>query len=441
MMELDEFRGKRRMTTTGLSAITNFRRRLAARLAIAGVIWAVFAGGAAYVIETESLDAALVDQAQLEAALLDAQLMDASGTGGVEPLLNDLIRDRAASNHDHFVLAELYDADRTALGEAVLPAFAFVEEHFDRSSHQFPEDGDAWYRKRLIDGDPYLQVMVPLAHQAGGPPRGWFEGIYRISANAIETMRAGILMITGVVMIAVAGTAAVLYPLMSGLQAHAVGKAKDLLRANLETLKLLGNAIAKRDSDTNTHNYRVTLYAVAIAEALELDNGFIQGLIKGSFLHDVGKIAIPDAILLKPGRLDADEFAIMRTHVTHGLDIIKPSAWLDDAAAVVGGHHEKVDGSGYPLGIYGERIPLEARIFAVADVFDALTSKRPYKEAMSIEKALAIMEDGRDAHFDGKVLDVGIKVLPPMCETFRTLPDDEVEAIADHTMAATFPLS
>lgn len=169
---------------------------------------------------------------------------------------------------------------------------------------------------------------------------------------------------------------------------------------------MLGSAIAKRDSDTNIHNFRVTLYSVRLGEKLHLSQSAMQGLIKGAFLHDVGKIAIPDAILLKPGKLTVEEFTIMKTHVSHGGDIIRSYDWLKDADEVVRCHHEKFDGSGYPQGLVGEEIPLNARIFAVADVFDALTSRRPYKEPFSVAASIAIIEEARGSHFDPVVADL-----------------------------------
>jgi HD-GYP domain-containing protein (c-di-GMP phosphodiesterase class II) len=132
----------------------------------------------------------------------------------------------------------------------------------------------------------------------------------------------------------------------------------------------------------------------------------MQSLIAGSFLHDVGKIGIPDAILLKPGKLDEAEFKIMRTHVAQGEEIVTGMGWLDGANAIVAAHHEKWNGSGYPRGLQGEEIPLAARIFAVADVFDALCSKRPYKQPLSLEAAMAILEKDTGSHFDPAVMAV-----------------------------------
>jgi len=180
---------------------------------------------------------------------------------------------------------------------------------------------------------------------------------------------------------------------------------EELIRSNFNTLIAFGNAVEKRDTDTDEHNYRVAYYALGIARSLDLPKEFCQMLIKGSILHDVGKIGISDTILLKPGKLTADEFYIMQKHVEIGLEMTSDIAWLKEAQKVIHYHHEKYDGSGYPSGLKGKHIPLEARIFALVDVFDALTSKRPYKEAFSLEKALEIIVSEKEKHFDPSVVD------------------------------------
>jgi HD-GYP domain-containing protein (c-di-GMP phosphodiesterase class II) len=429
------------MGRDNLDVIVHFRRRLATRLALAAVLLAVLAGGLAFAFETEALDDALVRRAGHEAETLNERAQNREGS--LEDLLHAVITERSSTGDDFFVLAELYDAGQQPRGEALLPDYAFVENSFDKASHQFPNTGETWYRKTLVDGTLFLQVVVPLwlgGPERGDAPSGWFEGIYRISPATMAGIRETTLGVTALAVLSVLVTALCLYPLTAGLQRHVVDKARGLLEANLDTLKVLGNAIAKRDSDTNTHNYRVTLYAAAIARAMDREDGEIRALIKGSFLHDVGKIAIPDAILLKPGKLDDGEFTTMKTHVVHGLDIIAQNAWLAEAAEVVGGHHEKVDGTGYPRGLRGPDIPLAARIFAVADVFDALSSDRPYKTAMPMGKVLDILEDGRDRHFDGSVLDAALRVLPKARSLLEGLSDREVEARADRLVARYFPI-
>jgi HD-GYP domain-containing protein (c-di-GMP phosphodiesterase class II) len=181
---------------------------------------------------------------------------------------------------------------------------------------------------------------------------------------------------------------------------------KSLREANVGVLEVLGSAIAKRDHGTSEHNYRVTLYTLNIAEDIGHPKVQMRSLIKGSFLHDVGKIGISDNILLKEGKLTDDEFSIMKCHVQHGSDIISGYPWLSDCVDVVRHHHEKFDGSGYILGLKGKDIPINARIFTVADVFDALTSARPYKAAFSYDEAIGIMEKDRGSHFDPEILDV-----------------------------------
>jgi len=179
-----------------------------------------------------------------------------------------------------------------------------------------------------------------------------------------------------------------------------------VLDSHIAMMEALGRAIAKRDSDTGAHNYRVAWIAAGIAEHMGIEGHAMQALIAGSFLHDVGKIGIPDAILLKPGKLDDAEMTVMRTHVNQGKDIVLGAGWLDGAQDVVAAHHEKWNGSGYPEKLSGDSIPLPARIFAVADVFDALCSKRPYKDPMSFEASMAILEKDTGSHFDPAVMAV-----------------------------------
>lgn len=180
---------------------------------------------------------------------------------------------------------------------------------------------------------------------------------------------------------------------------------KTLREANIGVLEVLGSAVAKRDHDTSDHNYRVTLYTLRIAEAIGHAEEHMRGLIKGSFLHDVGKIGISDTILQKKGALTEHEYNIMKHHVRHGSDIVGSYPWLGDCVDVVLHHHEKYDGTGYMSGLKAKDIPVNARIFAAADVFDALTSARPYKPAFSYDDAIEVMKKGRGTHFDPEIFD------------------------------------
>jgi HD-GYP domain-containing protein (c-di-GMP phosphodiesterase class II) len=160
----------------------------------------------------------------------------------------------------------------------------------------------------------------------------------------------------------------------------------------------------------------------------------------GSFLHDVGKIGIADAILLKPGRLDDTEMATMRTHVALGESIVRGIGWLDGASAVVAGHHEKWDGSGYPRQLAGENIPLSARIFAVADVFDALCSKRPYKEPMGFEQAMDILRRDTGTHFDPGVMRAFEPIARNLHAQLAPTSEDEARQLMEERVHAHFGL-
>jgi HD-GYP domain-containing protein (c-di-GMP phosphodiesterase class II) len=173
----------------------------------------------------------------------------------------------------------------------------------------------------------------------------------------------------------------------------------------------------------------VTIYSVRIAEARGLTTRTIQTLIKGAFLHDVGKIGIEDNILLKPGKLDENEFKIMQKHVDYGEEIVERSEWLKDALEVVGYHHEKINGKGYPRKLSGEEIPITARIFAIVDVFDALTSKRPYKEPFSFDDSILILEEGRGTHFDPLLIDAFKKIAKPLYDSFANKDEAAVKEL------------
>ncbi len=213
---------------------------------------------------------------------------------------------------------------------------------------------------------------------------------------------------------------------------------KALRQANIGVLEVLGNAVAKRDHGTIAHNYRVTLYAYSLGQAAGHSEEDMRRLIKGAFLHDVGKIGISDTILLKEGSLTENEFQIMKGHVRHGSDIISGYPWLSDCLDVVFHHHEKFDGTGYIAGLKGEEIPINARIFAVADVFDALTSVRPYKPALSYEETVEIMKRGRGSHFDPEVIDGLLLIGESLYHEIRHADEDRLRSILKAHISTLF---
>ncbi|MDP3427234.1 MAG: response regulator [Humidesulfovibrio sp.] len=186
------------------------------------------------------------------------------------------------------------------------------------------------------------------------------------------------------------------------------------VRAHMETIRKLSSAAEYKDEDTASHILRMSRYCAVIAEQAGLDADAVDLILYSSPMHDIGKMGIPDAILLKPGKLNEEEWQIMRLHTIMGKDILDDSTsrYLEIGAVIAATHHEKWDGSGYPRGLAGVDIPLFGRICAVADVFDALTTRRPYKEALSNAEANEIMTKGRGKHFDPALLDIFLSNFP-----------------------------
>ncbi len=172
------------------------------------------------------------------------------------------------------------------------------------------------------------------------------------------------------------------------------------------TLEALGDALDLKDAETEGHSRRVTAYTIALARAMGLKGEAIRVVSRGAFLHDIGKMAIPDAILLKPGKLDRQEQAMMREHCVRGYDILRKIPFLQDAAQIVYSHQERYDGTGYPRKLKGEEIVLGARIFAVADTLDAITSDRPYRKGGSFDDARKEIIRCSGTQFDPKVVEV-----------------------------------
>jgi putative nucleotidyltransferase with HDIG domain len=191
------------------------------------------------------------------------------------------------------------------------------------------------------------------------------------------------------------------------------------------TLKALVTALETRDLETHGHSERVVNFSLRLGRELGLDAEQMRSLEFGSLLHDIGKIGVPDAILRKPAKLTEEEWVRMREHPLHGQKILRGIEFLEGAAKVVAQHHEKWDGSGYPLGLRGAQIDLNARIFAVADAFDAITSDRVYRAGRSYDEALAELDAFAGRQFD-----------PRIVEAFRRVPREEWDAIRLRSLAA-----
>ena len=372
-----------------------------------------------------------------------AGVVAAGRSTGLTKAIEGFVGSRARPDRDHFIIARVYDRNRKPIAETKVPGIAFSIAGVERFADRFPEKGGRWTDTRILGNQVYIHVVIPVVEGTAGIV-GYIEGVFMLSRQTLFTVFSAVrqLILKTVVISICAGvaTAQLLYPIVKDQQRRLIEAALKLLNENILSLKLLGNAVAKRDSDTHVHNFRVTIYSVRIAEALSRSEEEIQNLIKGAFLHDVGKIGIPDAILLKQGALTDREFREMRRHVNYGTEIIEVSDWLKGAKDVVQFHHERFDGSGYPKGLKGKDIPINARIFAVADVFDALTSRRPYKEPWPLEEAQAMVKEGRGAHFDPDVLDAFNRISDGMFTDITGRDDDAVEVYLDDQIKTYFGL-
>jgi putative two-component system response regulator len=183
-----------------------------------------------------------------------------------------------------------------------------------------------------------------------------------------------------------------------------------LLNAYEATIESLSHALDLRDRETEGHSRRVTELTVRLAQALNLRDEEIMHLRRGALLHDVGKIGIPDSILHKPAPLTEEEWVIMRRHPQFAYEMLHPIEYLHPALDIPHSHHEKWDGTGYPRGLKGEEIPMVARLFALADVWDAVTSDRPYRAAWTEEEALTYIRDQSGKHFDPQVVELFFQV-------------------------------
>lgn len=210
---------------------------------------------------------------------------------------------------------------------------------------------------------------------------------------------------------------------------------REIQEAYIDTIHRLALAAEYKDEDTGNHIVRMSRYCALIAEKLGLPAGEVQNIRYAAPMHDVGKIGIPDNILLKPGKLTEEEFEIIKTHSTIGAKILANSKAeiLKVAERIALSHHEKWNGKGYPQGLSGDNIPLAGRIVGLADVFDAITSKRPYKDSYPVEMAIDIIKEERGAHFDPDVVDVFLENIDEVLKIKAEVYLEEGLSLTDFT--------
>jgi putative nucleotidyltransferase with HDIG domain len=268
------------------------------------------------------------------------------------------------------------------------PDLKLVHGSFSRSSLLLDENFTAYFAAPLISKGQVKGVLEVFKYNPYEPDTEWlsyFETLATQSAIAIES----------------------------------VNMFKNLQRSNSEltlaydaTIEGWSLALDLRDKETEGHSQRVTEMTLLLAEKIGMiDDVEKLNLKRGALLHDIGKMGIPDSILLKTGTLTLDEMRIMRQHPIYAYQMLSPIAYLKHAVEIPYCHHEKWDGSGYPRGLKGEEIPLSARLFTVVDVFDALSSDRPYRKAWSREEILRYIEEQAGKHFDPKIAKIFLEMI------------------------------
>lgn len=412
------------------------KRKAATRIAMVTLSMAALASPVAWYVSRENAEQEVVAFAQEEArrvllrqqALrLDGPQAHAQAEQAAQQLAGGL-----------FDIAEIYGPQGKKLAETMTALGEAIET--DLPKHGAPNYQTAFYERLAVGAAQHdiLRVFVPLRESETGPITGYFEGVRVLPKWQRDQIFSDALIVGLMVFLASLVCGAVMYPVVVRLASENEDKAREVLESHIAMMEALGRAIAKRDSDTGAHNYRVAWVSAILGEAMGLRGATMQSLILGSFLHDAGKIGIPDAILLKPGRLDEGEMDIMRTHVRQGEEIVTGAGWLDGARDVVAYHHEKWDGSGYPHTLAGEAIPLAARIFAIADVFDALSSRRPYKAPMPFTQVMGILQESSGTHFDPAVLAQFTDLAPMIRDCLEGLDESNVKALMEAMVVRHF---
>lgn len=381
----------------------SIHKRVILRLLIAWLALSVVIGAAVSYFEIRKAEALVLQLAIAESRTFAASnLYHFNRPGEAHEVA--LRRQAELLLKQQFILITLYDRDQHPILQVAAPGPNATEVLMQQHRHLLLPGRTAQHNATFFRQRPLMHILLPLK-QADDTLVGYFEGVYQVDPQTLARIRSDVLGALSLVVLVTLAAALALYPVIISLNRELIKFSADLLKGNINLMEVLGSAIAMRDADTGVHNYRVTIYAARLGEMIGLAPSPLRKLIAGAFLHDVGKIGISDAVLLKPGQLNEDELHVMHGHVALGVDILRKSEWLQNARDVVEFHHERYDGSGYLRGLKGEQIPLNARIFAIADVFDALVSKRPYKEPWPFNEALQLLERERGKHFDPALLD------------------------------------
>lgn len=329
--------------------------------------------------------------------------------------------------HTSFVAVRLFGKNDTLILEKSRPGGDKIIQRFVDKGIQFEHTGDRIGTWTYKDKKLYLYGVIPFFDLQDGKTIGHVEVIYHSSLRDITAMlkRLGyscLIGIGGVILCSM-----LMYPGLLLFHNRLIKNSSELNRANGFLLKHLGTALAKSDVANSSHNHRVLIYGIKLSENQKLSRAQIRGFIHGAFLHDIGMLDIDTATLLKHSPLTQEEHSLMQQHAGTGAKLIKPYKWLKASRDIILNHHEKYDGSGYPAGISHEEIPFTARIFTIVDAFDALTSRRPYREALEVDQAIAKLQLESGSQFDPVLLAAFIEIAPKLYGVIASLEGKALE--------------
>jgi putative nucleotidyltransferase with HDIG domain len=406
----------------------NLKQRIARRLTAISLLFALVTGLAVYA-GTQTLLLYTLGHVSFEYVEGLVAHLDATGGAALTDLTVPLSE---AARYQPFDMVRIYDGDQRIVFERRYrheQQLAFIAPLAAGSARQ---SMPAHQALRLPNHGVAIQSFraVPLAKAASAMSANSLIEFTAVIEHDQQVRLDQISVFAALAAMCLAGLMGLaMFPAVVGL----VDRNSNLIRqvefSYINLLKSLGIAISRRDSETGEHCYRTALVAIAIGEAMQLDLTQMRSLVAGSLLHDMGKIAIDDAILRKPGKFTSDEMEIMRGHVNEGVRIVGDLNTTPGATDVVAFHHERWDGTGYPNGLAGLDIPLLARIFAVADVFDALSARRKYKEPFSFDRTMDLIRQGAGSHFDADII-----------ARFETIAAGLYDSIANHSPAETIAM-
>ena len=407
-------------------------RNLILRICVTALIISVLFGFGAWQYGKKDIGREILQRTENGFKMLNDQIRDLFDDpndlkpSAIQRHLEQIMSERRNFELGLFVWIGIYDLNEKRIAQVFDNTYEHIE-WVEKLAEQAP--GDLLSHKNMkinvmkLKGIPHVKIISPIKNSLD-ELSAYGETVFAVFPDTINSLRKRAINLALLAIFIVLVTTGLLYPVIIHLLNRVSSLSVRLFEANLEILKVLGSAVAKRDSDTDSHNYRVTIISAKLAETCGLPKDDVRRLIKGAFLHDVGKIGIEDEILHKPGRLTTDEFQVMKKHVAYGIDIVNKAEWIKEAVDVVGYHHEKYDGSGYNSGIEGGTVPIIARIFAIADVFDALGSRRPYKEPLSYDETMEIIRAGRGNHFDPEYVDAFESISKSIYENYAGREDE-----------------